>query len=164
MGGRLKHVADTQTQVTQRQASRLGGAGVQKRKEGRNSSSSTLRGGSQAASANPMPPSFSLWSPLADAPAPAANRPPVPEGVQHPLASEDDRLDSLSGSGATTLAGHGLAQAGDPVIGIRQEVVEDYWYALSHIGGIFRLDSAQFVFQDWDIKVESLKVSTIGTF
>ncbi|CDO77056.1 hypothetical protein BN946_scf184455.g6 [Trametes cinnabarina] len=30
--------------------------------------------------------------------------------------------------------------------------VEDYWYALTHVGGVFRLDREQFVFQEWDSK------------
>ncbi|KAI0638143.1 hypothetical protein C8Q77DRAFT_412950 [Trametes polyzona] len=36
--------------------------------------------------------------------------------------------------------------------------VADYWYALSRVGGVFRLDGGLFVLQDWDIKVSALKL------
>ncbi|KAJ2968282.1 hypothetical protein NUW54_g13262 [Trametes sanguinea] len=40
------------------------------------------------------------------------------------------------------------------------DAADDYWYALSHVGGVFRLDSAQYVFQDWDVNALSLKLGS----
>ncbi|KAI0685749.1 hypothetical protein C8T65DRAFT_591917 [Cerioporus squamosus] len=37
-------------------------------------------------------------------------------------------------------------------------IVDAYWDALGQIGGLFRLDDAQYVFQGWDEKAEALQI------
>ncbi len=47
-----------------------------------------------------------------------------------------------------------LAPSADPI-------GDAYWDALRQIGGLFRLDDAQYVFQGWDEKAEALQVRTL---
>lgn len=42
------------------------------------------------------------------------------------------------------------------------ERLADYWFALTHLGGVYRLESSHFVVQDWDSKEECLQVCHSG--
>ncbi|KAI0768853.1 hypothetical protein BD413DRAFT_614328 [Trametes elegans] len=38
------------------------------------------------------------------------------------------------------------------------EPLGDYWFAISTLGGAFRLEDGHYVMQDWDQKQECLKI------
>ena len=61
---------------------------------------------------------------------------------------------------AADAAPHTTVPPGDPAVVDMDPDAELYWDALSQIGGLFRLDDTQYVFQDWDERDQSLKVST----
>ncbi|RPD53348.1 hypothetical protein L226DRAFT_342191 [Lentinus tigrinus ALCF2SS1-7] len=87
----------------------------------------------------PIPPPFSM-PPLAAA------------GLQLPILGPwNNGLRPPGAEGVNVLPSPNLAPSADPV-------ADGYWDALSQIGGLFRLDDAQFVFQGWDEKAESLQI------
>ncbi len=152
---RLKKVKDMEDGKPIRQASRLLGAQRGTAPSGRNTSggaartrmggatsepatSGERRGLSQSLSKSlpPTPPVPSLSQPVLDLPDPDDDLMPVPRA-----ASVND-----------------VPQGPAPLSDAQEESLSDYWYALTHVGGVFRLEKRHFVFQEWDNKSESLKV------
>ncbi|KAJ2966991.1 hypothetical protein NUW54_g13643 [Trametes sanguinea] len=155
MGGRLKQISDAQRPATRRQTSRL-------------------TSGSRSCGVAPEDTPSKSTTPTLPVPAPRVTRNDTASSL---LSSVQDSDTAVSMIPAATLAPVRVPQptpsqipsslnappsqeASHSSIATRDDAVEDYWYALSHVGGIFRLDSAQYVLQDWDTKAASLMLGS----
>ncbi|RDX43443.1 hypothetical protein OH76DRAFT_1199505 [Lentinus brumalis] len=153
---RLKKVKDTEHVVPVRQASRLLGAqrATSARRDTSSGAARTRVGGATGGSATsgagrdlgrssstslahslPAPPSS---QPAIDLPFLDGDHAPVPSAAEVANGTQDPV----------------------PLSDMQQDAITDYWYALTHVGGVFRLEKRHFVFQDWDSKAETLKLGS----
>ncbi|KAH9901484.1 hypothetical protein C8Q73DRAFT_677972, partial [Cubamyces lactineus] len=79
------------------------------------------------------------------------NLPPSSD-VQYPL------YHSFNIASLPALVADESAPLFDSVAAEDRELIEDYWFALHAIGGIFRIEDAHYVLQDWDSKAKCLQI------
>lgn len=149
MGGRLKEITDTQGRVSRSQGSRLTG-GVRRPQVRRESTLNTSGSGGSTQSARTNNTTHVVSS--------TSTQPEATELQQDD--SETSELLIGVAAEAPVLASHDVPTA--PVHDL--EAVADYWYALSHVGGVFRLDSEKYVFQDWDTESALFKVRNVNVW
>ena len=156
---RLKKVQDTEDVITLRQTSRVLGtprsaptrsgtsSRVVRARAGEETGGLTAAGGIAAVAAGGL----------------AASAVEHGHGQSLPLSLVPPLLSALPPSQSPMdppILGGDIAQVADvsDVSLPQEELISDYWYALTHVGGVFRLENHHYVFQDWDSKTESLKV------
>ncbi|RDB22287.1 hypothetical protein Hypma_010629 [Hypsizygus marmoreus] len=82
--------------------------------------------------------------------------PSVPVTDSSPVLQDAVAVDGLLDIALDDTAHHTVASY--PQLKMCTETDEAYWYALEKLGGIFRVDSREFVLQDWDSQSESLEI------
>ncbi len=152
---RLKKVKDTEDIVPIRQASRLLGAQRGTAASGRNTSGSATRTRMSGATDEPATSDVrhSLGQSSSTSLPPTAPLPPLSQPVLD-LADPDGDLMHIPRAASV----YDVLRGPAPLSYAQEESFSDYWYALTHVGGVFRLEKRHFVFQEWDSKSESLKV------
>lgn len=110
-----------------------------------------------------MPPPASPTPPTAP-PAPATHPHfPVPDILPPPTFEPALPLSDRWRDGLWPRGDEGVnipLESPAPALGV-DPTADAYWDALSQIGGLFRLDEAQYVFQGWDEKTNALQVSVL---
>ncbi|KAI0370901.1 hypothetical protein BV20DRAFT_965977 [Pilatotrama ljubarskyi] len=148
--GRLQEITDTDVKVSRRRTSRL-------------QTAAPTTCARPEAHASGVPTSSSRG------PAQRSHRTgeaPLPmPALLPPIAAADWDPGRLLDDNEPHLALHVPAQASSNSLALSQstqsfedEVVAGYWYALVHVGGVFRLEPTQYVLQEWDTKSASLKL------
>lgn len=156
---RLKQVQDTGIAVPRRQRSRLMGSTGAPRasSESRGMQRAAGRGMSTQAQFSCKYSRSRAGVPIRVQSLPALRPMPValaPPGHPVAIAPLHQGADGLP-SGAV---GDVAPDRPDPSAALEPDVVADYWYALTHVGGVFRLENTMYVFQDWDHKLETIRV------
>lgn len=140
MGSRLKKSKDRQDDQPRRHNSRLGAG-----KASADPPQPRLNAARQRVQGSGDPSAHDARVPPPPPPPPPSSLLPVPPPCPPTPHTSDPSLGAVDMSPT-------------PIPSALVDVVADYWYALGRIGSVFRLESTQFVLQDWDPKAEYLRV------
>ncbi|KAI0373712.1 hypothetical protein BV20DRAFT_988743, partial [Pilatotrama ljubarskyi] len=146
---RLQKITDTEVKVSRRQSSRLQTGARLSRTQQEERSSELATTGSREPLRHPQRASEGS-SPI------HSSQPSITPPVDMGFMLGDTTFSLELAATEQACPGNPASLQSRP--GLEDEAVADYWYALTHVGGIFRLEQAQYVFQEWDTKSASLKL------